>query len=338
MFTNAQDALEWLRARGYPALPQPLHLKFPFGGKRAQAAEEFALLVKAEREGDLLLHIYWMRVATGFDNVATLVGEFAKKYPQILPLFFVRRERSLRIWTAYPDSTARMRYRKKSLLLDPNAKELLAALCYDPNMPHEKHWHRILRAITGEDAMHPRIEQAFESFLAELHEIQADIQNAIRAKTDEVDFESIPELVEQAKQIKQLIGSVEDLRRRWTSSAARTPSSKSQRQKRKRASDEITPQSAYIRPLLEALVALGGRATVSEVTDKVYEMVKEQLKPRDREWVSSNEERWRNAVKWMRNRLKEQGYLRSDSPKGIWEITDAGRAYLKQLEHPDSTE
>ena len=158
MFTNAHDALEWLRARGYPTLGQPLPLEFPFGGERVQAVQEFALLVKAEREGDLPLHIYWMRVATGFDNVSTLVGEFAKKYPQILPLFFVRRERSLMVWIAYPDPTAQMGYRKKSRPLDPNAKELLAALCYDPATPHEKHWRRILRAITGEDAMHTRID------------------------------------------------------------------------------------------------------------------------------------------------------------------------------------
>lgn len=339
MFTNARDALKWLRARGYPTLDQPSPLAFPFGGARAQAVQEFALLVKAEREGDLPLHIYWMRVVKGFDNVATLVGEFAKKYPQILPLFFVCRERALRVWIAYPDTTAQMGYRKKSLPLTPNDKELLTALTYDDTKSHEKHWQRILRVITGEDAMHERIDQAFKEFLAELHEILADAQEAIKNKTDEGDFQSLHELADEADQIKRLIQAVVRMQRSWTSSAApQTPPTAPKSRAKARTSNDRTPQSAFIKPLLEALVALGGRGTVSEVTDKVHELLGEQLKPRDQERVSSNEERWRNIVKWVRLRLKERGYLRSDSPKGVWEITDAGREYLEQLKQADGTD
>jgi len=340
MFTNARDALEWLRARGYPALDQPSPLAFPFGGARAQAVQEFALLVKAEREGELPLHIYWMRVVKGFDNVSTLVGEFAKKYPQILPLFFVRRERALRVWIAYPDPTAQMGYRKKSLPLAPNAKELLAALTYDPTKSHEKHWQRILRVITGEDAMHERIDQAFKGFLAELRDILADVQQAIKNKTDECDFTSMPELVKQAEQITQLIQKVEALQSSWASSVAAHPaSSASRRQRATRASGPITPQSAYELPLLQALEKLGGRAKINDVLNEVYRLVEHRLTPADKQILPSGKEvRWRNAVKWARQHLKEKGYLRSDSPEGIWETTEAGREYLKQLKQADGTD
>jgi restriction system protein len=35
--------------------------------------------------------------------------------------------------------------------------------------------------------------------------------------------------------------------------------------------------------------------------------------------------RWRNAARWERNSMVEEGLLKSDSPWGIWEITEAGR-------------
>jgi hypothetical protein len=339
MFANAQEALEWLRARGYPALPQPSPMPLPFGGKRAQAVQEFALLVKAERDGELPLHIYWMRVATGFSGVAVLVTEYAKKYEQLLPLFWVCRERSVRVWVAYPDPTAKSGYRNKSQPLDPHAKELLEALRYDSTTSHEKHWLRIRRVITGEDSMYAqRIDEAFEGFLAELHDILSEVQNAIKTKTEEGDFQSVAGLAQQAEQINQLIQKVGVLRRDWASPAVHPAPSTPRKRRRTRASGkEMNPQSAYNLPILQALEKLGGRAKAQEVLDKVYELVRDRLLPGDKEvLLSVNEPRWRNAAQWARNRLKERGYLRSDSPKGIWEITDAGRAYLKQLQ-PEET-
>jgi restriction system protein len=34
---------------------------------------------------------------------------------------------------------------------------------------------------------------------------------------------------------------------------------------------------------------------------------------------------------WARNKLKDQGLIAANSPRGIWEITDAGRRYLESL-------
>ena len=33
---------------------------------------------------------------------------------------------------------------------------------------------------------------------------------------------------------------------------------------------------------------------------------------------------WRNRVGWARYRLVEDGLLRSDSPRGVWELTEEG--------------
>ena len=40
--------------------------------------------------------------------------------------------------------------------------------------------------------------------------------------------------------------------------------------------------------------------------------------------------RWQNTAQWARNALREGDYPRSDSPHGVWEISDQGRAWLAQ--------
>ena len=39
--------------------------------------------------------------------------------------------------------------------------------------------------------------------------------------------------------------------------------------------------------------------------------------------------RWRNTAQWARNSLVKQRLMRSDSQRGTWEISDAGRRYLE---------
>jgi len=38
--------------------------------------------------------------------------------------------------------------------------------------------------------------------------------------------------------------------------------------------------------------------------------------------------RWRNTAQWARHSMVKEGLLKADSPRGIWEITDAGRASI----------
>lgn len=92
---------------------------------------------------------------------------------------------------------------------------------------------------------------------------------------------------------------------------------------------ETTPQSKYGLPILESLIELGGSGKVGSVLEKVYEKMKNQLTPADLEKVPSGPIRWRNQAQWKRLDLKNRGYLKEDSPSGIWEISEEGRAYYK---------
>ena len=96
---------------------------------------------------------------------------------------------------------------------------------------------------------------------------------------------------------------------------------------------EKTPQSAYEKPILQALVQLGGSGTSDSVLSLVEEQMNALFRPFDLEPISSGRAlRWRNTARWARNKLKEEGLIKADSPRGIWEISDKGREYLTPVE------
>jgi hypothetical protein len=95
---------------------------------------------------------------------------------------------------------------------------------------------------------------------------------------------------------------------------------------------EITPQPDYTLPILETLVEMGGSGRVTNVLEGIYNRMKDRLTPKDLEKLPSGKDvRWKNHAKWERQRLKTLGYLKKDSPQGIWEITDEGRRYCEGL-------
>lgn len=96
-------------------------------------------------------------------------------------------------------------------------------------------------------------------------------------------------------------------------------------------SGEQTLYTQFDKPLLESLAALpGGKGSAEEVLQSMKSKMAPILKPKDFDVVSSGEERWRNTARWRRNALVKLGFLRTNSPRGIWEISDSGKAWLKR--------
>lgn len=95
-----------------------------------------------------------------------------------------------------------------------------------------------------------------------------------------------------------------------------------------------TPEAVYYRPILQALVDLGGSANLNDVLERVGGMVKGILKPVDYEPMPSDPDqvRWRNTAQWARYTMVKERLLRDDSPRGIWEVTDRGRKMLTTYE------
>jgi hypothetical protein len=91
----------------------------------------------------------------------------------------------------------------------------------------------------------------------------------------------------------------------------------------------ILPEGEYEQPILRALVEAGGSDSARSVTDRVGEILSGRLTPDDMRTNRSGEIRWRNRTAFARLRLVGRGLLRDDSRRGVWEITDEGRAAAK---------
>ncbi len=100
--------------------------------------------------------------------------------------------------------------------------------------------------------------------------------------------------------------------------------------KRSKASRTRTDQTAFLLPVLEILHECGGKAEAKRVIQQLEGKLKDQLKPVDHERLKSGQIRWKNTAQWARNELVTEGYLSKDSPRGVWEMTEKGREYLKR--------
>jgi restriction system protein len=141
---------------------------------------------------------------------------------------------------------------------------------------------------------------------------------------------------QRAEAIKNHIDTLTGLSENWEIILSGTPQQKRGRRRAKRthlSPGLKTPNSAFRIPILKALVQLGGHGPSREVLDMVELEMKDQLKSVDRELLKDGRTlRWRNTAGWARMGMKDDGLLKPDSPRGIWEITDSGREYLQKYE------
>jgi Mrr N-terminal domain len=110
------------------------------------------------------------------------------------------------------------------------------------------------------------------------------------------------------------------------SPASRNPKRKGKRGSKRARSGSLLAESEYELPILQVLERHGGRAPSREVVAEVGEIVASKLTEVDREDLSSGGLRWENRVHFTRLRLVERGELKKDSPRGVWEISEAGAA------------
>lgn len=95
---------------------------------------------------------------------------------------------------------------------------------------------------------------------------------------------------------------------------------------------ELLPMAEYELSLLRALSQLGGSASRSQVKGAVEPMLAKRLTDLDRRPLQSGGVRWENRLSFARHKAVERGHLRSNSRRGVWELTDAGIDRLGQLE------
>ena len=94
----------------------------------------------------------------------------------------------------------------------------------------------------------------------------------------------------------------------------------------KRSRSPKTDKKVLRKNIVKALRTLDGRAKVTDVIEEMGRQLEGKLLPGDLEWrESTSEYAWQNNAKWERYKMTQDGTLRSDSPRGFWELSEGQR-------------
>jgi restriction system protein len=173
---------------------------------------------------------------------------------------------------------------------------------------------------------------AFDLLHAEIETRLTELQAAIAETAKRGVYEKVGQLAKAAQDLadlkKELTGVEKRYHRLVEADEPDEPAAEGTRIHR----GLKTPQAAYGLPILQALVELGGRSDLKPVLDRVYEIMKGQLNEHDLAPLASDglTPRWRNTAQWERNSLREDGLIRDDTPRSIWEISEKGREWLAE--------
>lgn len=100
---------------------------------------------------------------------------------------------------------------------------------------------------------------------------------------------------------------------------AQSPQTKKSRGKR--SSLQRTPKNVLRQLVIEALQSMNGAGTKSDVLKFMGEKLEGKLLPGDLEWRESTKDyAWQNNTAWERFVMVGEGILKSDSPRGLWEL------------------
>jgi hypothetical protein len=98
----------------------------------------------------------------------------------------------------------------------------------------------------------------------------------------------------------------------------------------------FTPIEAYWVPILESLVECGGQERSDVILERVSNKMANILTPDDHKLLPSGlSPRWRNRAQWQRQNMVQQGLISKDSPRGVWQITPAGREWLAKAQEEE---
>jgi len=163
------------------------------------------------------------------------------------------------------------------------------------------------------------VNKAFEILLDEI-EAAVNSLNEAGAESFRIgDYDKARFVIEEATRLAEFREKIKASQKEWRVLFAQVPRRK-MRSARK-TSDRLsrglrTPEDAFRRPILEALVNLGGSAHIGEVLERVEQKMKGVLNQYDYESVPSDprSSRWRNTAKWCRYTLVREGLMKEDSP------------------------
>lgn len=219
--------------------------------------------------------------------------------------------------------------------------------------------------------MNPDVLTAFEVLLEKMNGEKQRLADALRDASLQGHFEEAQHLLAITQQVDRIGQEIRTLRDQWTSLeqvsqpiayrvteytgekreeistiveaeapelrvAERIFGREARTKRRRRMPVEKTPPREFRLPILEALEQLGGGGQMRDVLSIVYEKMEHRLTEDDlKQLPSGGDVRWRNTANWERYHMVQNGLLRDDSPRGMWEMSDAGREYLERMRRKD---
>jgi len=193
-------------------------------------------------------------------------------------------------------------------------RETIERICNTPEDPNigekEAQLREIAKAIT------------------KLEKIQVPIPDALRAEKTKLaaSLGGHNDVEQPLRLLADEFGKIViNIRSRLTS-GNRTSSSKKKRTYGARSTLPKKPHGFYRDYIINALKKLGGKARVIDVLAEMERQLNGNLLPGDLELRKDGKTvGWRNTAQWERFIMVKEGILRSDSPNGIWELSEGHR-------------
>ena len=84
-----------------------------------------------------------------------------------------------------------------------------------------------------------------------------------------------------------------------------------------------TDRNILRQEIIRALQKFGGRAPVYQVLEEMQKQLNGRLLPRDLELLKVGSVVWQNSAQWERFHMIKEGILKGNSPRGVWELSEA---------------
>ena len=177
---------------------------------------------------------------------------------------------------------------------------------------------------------HPDIRRVLATMRKEIQKEVKTASKALDQAFETQDYERIHEVSGRVVQLETMANQASGLQANWNSLFGGEVENGTKRTKPMK-SGPLTPKKAYFKPILKALVSLGGAGKPADVIDLVYQKMEAVLTDADRnstEGGNPDYPRWKTASYSTRSLLIKQELLKANSPKGVWEISVKGRNYV----------
>lgn len=134
------------------------------------------------------------------------------------------------------------------------------------------------------------------------------------------DYTSAQSWVDVGRSITTFGAKVDALLLEWQSMQTDAPAQNSL---------ERTPLWEYYRPILEALVQLGGEAYVAEVEEAAKPFLAQVLRQEEMTMLTGGKLIWKRAIRRARRHMVKEDFLESGTALR-WKITEAGRRVAEE--------